>query len=398
MKAACWFGRHDMRVESVDDPKILNPRDCIIKVTRTAICGSDLHLYNGFIPTMEQGDIVGHEFMGEVVEVGPEVKKLKAGDRVVVPFTIACGNCFFCRQKLWSSCDNTNPNAYMAEALMGHSPSGLFGYSHMTGGYAGGQAQYVRVPFADVGPLKIETDLPDEKVLFLSDVFPTGYMAAENCDLKEGGGQTVAVWGCGPVGLFAIKSAFLLGAEQVIAIDRFPERLQLAQDWGAETLNYSEIPDLIEVLKELTGGRGPDACIDAVGMEAHGASLDAITDEVKQALRLETDRPFVLRQCIQVCRKGGVISMPGVYGGVVDKIPMGAFMNKGLTLRTGQTHMMRYMQPLLERIEKGEIDPSHIISHRVAIDEVPDMYDIWLKKQDHVTKIVIDPWAEQKAA
>ena len=398
MKATCWFGRHDMRVENVDDPKILNPRDCIIKVTKTAICGSDLHLYNGFIPTMEQGDIVGHEFMGEVVEVGPEVKKLKVGDRVVVPFTIACGNCFFCREKLWSSCDNTNPNAYIAEALMGHSPSGLFGYSHMTGGYAGGQAQYVRVPFADVGPLKIKSDLPDEKVLFLSDVFPTGYMAAENCDIKEGAGQTVAVWGCGPVGLFAIKSAFLLGAEQVIAIDRFPERLQLAQDWGAETLNYSEIPDLIEVLKELTGGRGPDACIDAVGMEAHGASLDAIADEVKQAMRLETDRPFVLRQCIQVCRKGGVISMPGVYGGVVDKIPMGAFMNKGLTLRTGQTHMMRYMQPLLERIEKGEIDPSHIISHRVAIDEVPEMYDIWLKKQDHVTKIVIDPWAGKKAA
>jgi threonine dehydrogenase-like Zn-dependent dehydrogenase len=320
------------------------------------------------------------------------------GVRVVVPFTIACGSCFFCRQKLWSSCDNTNPNAYIAEALMGYSPSGLFGYSHMTGGYAGGQAQYVRVPFADIGPLKIESDLPDEKVLFLSDIFPTGYMAAENCDIQPGKGQTIAVWGCGPVGLFAIKSAFLLGAEQVIAIDRFPERLQLAQDWGAEALNYSEIPDLMEVLKELTGGRGPDACIDAVGMEAHGASIDAIADEVKQALRLETDRPFVFRQCIQACRKGGVISMPGVYGGLVDKIPLGAFMNKGLTLRTGQTHMMRYMQPLLERIEKGEIDPSHIISHRVGIHEVPDMYDVWLKKQDHVTKIVVDPWAEQTAA
>lgn len=398
MKAVCWNGKHDMRVETVDDPRILNPRDCVIKVTRTAICGSDLHLYNGFIPTMEQGDIVGHEFMGEVVEIGPEVKKLKVGDRVVVPFTIACGNCFFCRQQLWSACDNTNPNAYLAEALFGYTPSGLFGYSHMTGGYAGGQAQYVRVPFADVGPLKIESDLTDEQVLFLSDVFPTGYMAAENCDIKPGRGQSVAVWGCGPVGLFAIKSAFLLGAEQVIAIDRFPERLQLAQEAGAEALDYSELTDLIEVLKELTGGRGPDACIDAVGMEGHGMSLDARLDEVKQAMRVETGRPIALRQCIQACRKGGIVSVPGVYGGFVDTIPMGAFMNKALTMRTGQTHMMRYMKPLLERIEKGEIDPSFIISHRVTIDEVPEMYDTWLKKEDHVTKIVIDPWAEQIAA
>jgi threonine dehydrogenase-like Zn-dependent dehydrogenase len=398
MKAVCWFGRHDMRVETVDDPKIINPRDCVIKVTRTAICGSDLHLYNGFIPTMEQGDIVGHEFMGEVVDVGPEVKKLKVGDRVVVPFTIACGNCFFCRQQLWSACDNTNPNAYLAEAMFGYTPSGLFGYSHMTGGYAGGQAQYVRVPFADVGPLKIESDLTDEQVLFLSDVFPTGYMAAENCAIQPGKGQTVAVWGCGPVGLFAIKSAFLLGAEQVIAIDRFPERLQLAQEAGAEALNYSEIPDLIEVLKELTGGRGPDACIDAVGMEGHGMSLDARLDEVKQAMKVETGRPIALRQAIQACRKGGIVSVPGVYGGFVDTIPMGAFMNKALTMRTGQTHMMRYMKPLLEHIQKGEIDPSFIISHRVTIDEVPEMYNAWLKKEDHVTKIVIDPWADQIAA
>ncbi|HEY3929295.1 MAG TPA: zinc-dependent alcohol dehydrogenase [Candidatus Koribacter sp.] len=398
MKAVCWFGRHDMRVETVDDPKILNPRDCIIKVTRTAICGSDLHLYNGYIPTMEQGDIVGHEFMGEVMEVGREVKKLKVGDRVVVPFTIACGNCFFCKQQLWSNCDNTNPNAYLAEALMGQSPSGLFGYSHMTGGYAGGQAQYVRVPFADVGPLKIENGFTDEQVLFLSDVFPTGYMAAENCDIKPGRGQSVAVWGCGPVGLFAIKSAFLLGAEQVIAIDRFPERLHLAEEAGAEALNYSEIPDLIEVLKELTGGRGPDACIEAVGMEGHGASIDAIVDEVKQAMKVETGRPIALRQAIQACRKGGVVSVPGVYGGFVDTIPMGAFMNKALTMRTGQTHMMKYMKPLLDHIEKGDIDPSFIISHRVGIEEVPEMYDVWLKKQDHVTKIVIDPWADRKAA
>lgn len=398
MKAVCWFGRHDMRVETVYDPKILNPRDCIIKVTRSAICGSDLHLYNGFIPSMEQGDIVGHEFMGEVMEVGPEVKKLKVGDRVVVPFTIACGNCFFCRQQLWSACDNTNPNAYLAEAMFGYTPSGLFGYSHMTGGYAGGQAQYVRVPFADVGPLKIESDLTDEQVLFLSDIFPTGYMAAENCDIKPGRGQSIAVWGCGPVGLFAIKSAFLLGAEQVIAIDRFPERLQLAQEAGAEALNYSELPDLIEVLKELTGGRGPDACIDAVGMEGHGMSLDARLDEVKQAMRVETGRPIALRQCIQACRKGGVVSVPGVYGGFVDTIPMGAFMNKALTMRTGQTHMMRYMKPLLDHIQKGDIDPSFIISHRVTIDEVPEMYDVWLNKEDHVTKVVIDPWAEQIAA
>lgn len=398
MKAACWFGRHDMRVETVPDPKILNPRDCIIRVTRSAICGSDLHLYNGFIPTMEQGDVVGHEFMGIVEEVGPEVKRLKVGDRVVVPFTIACGNCFFCKQQLWSSCDNTNPNAYLAEALMGFTPSGLFGYSHMTGGYAGGQAQYVRVPFADVGPLKIESDLTDDQVLFLSDVFPTGYMAAENCNIKPGQGQTVAVWGCGPVGLFAIRSAFLLGAEQVIAIDRFPERLRLAEESGAEVLNYSEIPDLIEVIKELTGGRGPDACIDAVGMEGHGLSIDAISDEIKQAMKLETGRPIALRQAIQACRKGGTVSVPGVYGGFIDNVPMGAFMNKALTMKTGQTHMQRYMRPLLERIEKREIDPSFIISHRITMDEIPEMYDVWLKKEDHVTKIVIDPWAEKAAA
>ena len=396
MKAVCWFGKHDMRVENVPDPQILNPHDCIVRVTRTAICGSDLHLYNGFIPTMEQGDIVGHEFMGEVVEIGPEVKKLKVGDRVVVPFTIACGSCFFCKQNLWSACDNTNPNAQIMEGFYGQSGSGLFGYSHMMGGYAGGQAQFVRVPFADVGPLKIESDIPDEKVLFLSDVYPTGYMAAENCDIKPG--ASVAIWGCGPVGLFAIRSAFMLGAEQVIAIDRFPERLQLAQDSGAETLNYSEIPDLIEVLKELTGGRGPDACIDAVGMEAHGVSLDAISDEIKQRMMLETDRPMVLRQCIQACRKGGVVSIPGVYGGFIDKVPFGAAFGKGLTMKMGQTHMHRYLKPLFQHIEKGEIDPSFIISHRITLDEVPEMYDTWLKKEDHVPKIVIDPWADRIAA
>ncbi len=396
MKAVCWFGKHDMRVENVPDPEILNPRDCIVRVTRTAICGSDLHLYNGFIPTMEQGDIVGHEFMGEVVEVGREVKKLKKGDRVVVPFTIACGSCFFCKKQLWSACDNTNPNAQVMEGFYGQSGSGLFGYSHMMGGYAGGQAQFVRVPFADVGPIKVPEGMDDEKVLFLSDVFPTGYMAAENCDIQPG--STVAVWGCGPVGLFAIRSAFMLGAEQVIAIDRFPERLHLAQESGAEALNYSEIPDLIEMLKELTGGRGPDACIDAVGMEAHGVSIDAISDEIKQRMMLETDRPMVLRQCIQACRKGGVISIPGVYGGFIDKVPFGAAFGKGLTMKMGQTHMHKYLQPLLDHVEKGDIDPSFIISHRITIHEVPAMYDTWLKKQDHVTKIVIDPWADRIAA
>jgi len=396
MKAVCWFGKHDMRVENVPDPEILNPRDCIVRVTRTAICGSDLHLYNGFIPTMEQGDIVGHEFMGEVVEVGREVKKLKKGDRVVVPFTIACGSCFFCKKQLWSACDNTNPNAQIMEGFYGQSGSGLFGYSHMMGGYAGGQAQFVRVPFADVGPIKVPEGIDDEKVLFLSDVFPTGYMAAENCDIQPG--STVAVWGCGPVGLFAIRSAFMLGAEQVIAIDRFPERLHLAQESGAEVLNYSEVPDLIDVLKELTGGRGPDACIDAVGMEAHGVSIDAISDEIKQRMMLETDRPMVLRQCIQACRKGGVVSIPGVYGGFIDKVPFGAAFGKGLTMKMGQTHMHKYLQPLLDHVQKGDIDPSFIISHRITLNQVPDMYDTWLKKQDHVTKIVIDPWADRIAA
>jgi threonine dehydrogenase-like Zn-dependent dehydrogenase len=396
MKAVCWFGKHDMRVENVPDPEILNPRDCIVRVTRTAICGSDLHLYNGFIPTMEQGDIVGHEFMGEVVEVGREVKKLRKGDRVVVPFTIACGSCFFCKRQLWSACDNTNPNAQMMEGFYGQSGSGLFGYSHMMGGYAGGQAQFVRVPFADVGPIKVPEGMDDEKVLFLSDVFPTGYMAAENCDIQPG--STVAVWGCGPVGLFAIRSAFMLGAAQVIAIDRFPERLHLAQESGAETLNYSEIPDLIEVLKELTGGRGPDACIDAVGMEAHGVSIDAVSDEIKQRMMLETDRPMVLRQCIQACRKGGVVSIPGVYGGFIDKVPFGAAFGKGLTMKMGQTHMHKYLQPLLDHVQKGDIDPSFIISHRITLNQVPEMYDTWLKKQDHVTKIVIDPWADRIAA
>ncbi len=397
MKAVCWMGPENMTVENVADPKITNPRDAIVRITRSAICGSDLHLYDGFIPTMEQGDIIGHEFMGEVVEVGPGIKdKLKAGDRVVVPFTIACGNCFFCRQQLWSCCDNSNPNYWMAEKMMGYSPSGLFGYSHMMGGYAGGQAQYARVPFADVGPIKIPDGLPDDKVLFLSDVFPTGYMGAENCNIRPG--DTVAIWGCGPVAQFAIRSAFMLGAERVIAIDRFEYRLQLARDGGAETINYEEVDSVVETLKDMTAGIGPDSCMDAVGMEAHTDSPMYYVDRAKQAMKLETGRPFVLRECIQACRKGGTVSVPGVYGGFVDKIPMGAYMNKALTMKTGQTHTMRYMKPLLERIQKGDIDPAFVISHRVAIDDVPEMYRIFRDKQDHCTKVVIDPWANAAAA
>src|SRR5581483_6847962 len=326
VKALCYQGKEKLRVETVDDPKILNPRDAIVRITRSAICGSDLHIYDGYIPTMEPGDILGHEFMGEVVEVGSKVENLKAGDRVVVPFTIACGNCFYCKQQLWSLCDNSNPNAWIAEKMYGYSPSGLFGYSHMLGGYAGGQAQYARVPFADVGPLKIPEGLSDDQVLFLSDIFPTGYMAAENCEIKPG--DVIAIWGCGPVGQFAIRSAYLLGAEKVIAIDRFPERLNLARQGNADVINYEEVDDVIEELKWMTGGRGPDACIDAVGLEAHSNTIPGWYDTAKQSMRLSFDRPLVLRQAIQACRKGGVVSIPGVYGGFLDKIPFGAAMNK----------------------------------------------------------------------
>jgi len=388
MKALCWHGAEDVRVDNVPDPKILNPRDAIIKITSTAICGSDLHLYDGYIPTMKSGDILGHEFMGEVVELGPEVKNLKVGDRVVVPFTISCGSCFFCQKQLWSLCDNSNPNSWMAEKLFGHSPSGLFGYSHLLGGYAGGQAQYARVPFADIGPLKIPDGLTDEQVLFLTDIFPTGYMAAENCDIEPG--DTVAIWGCGPVGQFAIRSAFMFGAERVIAIDRIPERLELAKAGGAEILNYEET-EVGVALKEMTGGRGPDCCIDAVGMEAHGTGLMAAYDMVKQTFRLETGRPLALREAIVACRKGGKVSVPGVYGGFIDKVPMGAFVNKGLTMRSGQTHMQKYMQPLLERIQNGEIDPSFIITHTLPLDEAPRGYKIFRDKQDNCIKVVLKP-------
>jgi threonine dehydrogenase-like Zn-dependent dehydrogenase len=341
---------------------------------------------------MEAGDILGHEFMGIVEEVGQEVTNLRRGDRVVVPFTIACGSCQFCKTKLWSACDNTNPNAHLMEAAYGYSGSGLFGFSHMMGGYAGGQAQYVRVPFANVGPLKIESDLPDEKILFLSDIFPTGYMAAENAQIQEG--DTVAVWGCGPVGQFAIASAFMLGAARVIAIDRIPERLALARQVGAVTVDYSEDDmSVLTALRDLTGGTGPDSCIDAVGLEAHSSDLQGVYDTVKNALLLETDRPAVLRQAIQGVRKGGTVSIPGVYGGLLDKVPFGAAFGKGITMKMGQTNMHNYMKPLLERIEKGQIDPTYIISHRVTLDQVPEMYRIWRDKKENVTKIVIDPWA-----
>lgn len=398
MKAVCWMGKEKMTVERVPDPKILNPRDAIVRITRTAICGSDLHLYDGYIPTMEQGDIMGHEFMGEVVETGSGVNrdKLKTGDRVVVPFTIACGRCFFCEHQLWSLCDNTNPNAWVAEKMMGYSPSGLFGYTHMMGGYAGGQAQYARVPCADVGPLKVPASLPDDKVLFLSDIFPTGYMAAENCNIQEG--DTVAIWGCGPVAQFAIRSAFMLGAERVIAIDRLSERLAMAKAGGAEIINFDEVNSVVEELKNMTGNRGPDSCIDAVGMEASGHSLLFAMDRTKQALKITMDRPEVLRQCIQACRKGGTVSIPGVYAGLVDKMPLGAAMNKGLTFRTGQTHMMRYMRPLLERIERGDIDPSFVITHRVPIDRAPEMYRVFRDKMDQCVKVVLDPWADGAGA
>ena len=389
MRANCWQGKKKMQVEQVPDPKILNSQDAIVKITSTAICGSDLHLYNGFVPTMQAGDIVGHEFMGEIVEVGKGVSKLKVGDRVVVPFPISCGKCFFCEKQMYSLCENSNPNAWLAEKLWGHSPAGLFGYSHLLGGFAGGQAEYARVPFADVGPIKIENGFTDEQVLFLSDIFPTGYMAAEACDIQPG--DTIAVWGCGPVGLFAIKSAFLLGAERVIAIDRFPERLRMAREkCGAITLNYEDV-DVLDSLREMTGGRGPDSCIDSVGMEAHGHSAMYAYDRAKQALMLESDRPIALREAIMACRNGGTVSVAGVYGGLVDKLPMGSVMNRSLTIKTGQTHVQRYLRPLLQRIENGEIDPSFVVTHRLPLDEAPDAYEMFLNKTHECIKVVLKP-------
>jgi threonine dehydrogenase-like Zn-dependent dehydrogenase len=389
MRAVCWNGITDVKVETVPDPEILNPRDAIVKISSTAICGSDLHLYDGYIPTMEKGDILGHEFMGEIVAVGRMVTNLKAGDRVVVPFPIACGNCYFCTHDMWALCDNSNPKAWMAEKMYGYAPAGIFGYSHLMGGYAGGQAEYARVPFADVGPIKVPDGLSDEQVLFLSDIFPTGYMAAENCNIQPG--DTIAVWGCGPVGQFAIKSAYMLGAERVIAIDRFPERLRMAHEQGgAEVIDYQE-GDVLERLKQLTGGRGPDACIDAVGMEAHGTNVDAFYDRAKQTMRLETDRPTALRYAIQACRKGGTVSLAGVYGGFLDKIPFGAAFNKGLTFKMGQTHVHKYLRPLLERIERGEIDPSFVVTHHLKLDDAPKGYEMFKHKDDQCIKVVMKP-------
>ena len=387
MKATCWNAPNTVAVEEVPDPRILNSQDAIVKITSTAICGSDLHLLQAYIPAMLPGDILGHEFMGEVVEVGPSVSKLKVGDRVVVPFPIACGVCFACQKGMYSVCENSNPNAWMAEQLFGHPIAGVFGYSHLTGGYAGGQAEYARVPFADVGPLKVPQGMTDEQVLFLSDILPTGYMGAEMCDIQRG--DTIAVWGCGPVGQFAIASAYLLGAERVIAIDRFPYRLEMARDKaGAETLNYEEV-DVLDALKEMTGGRGPDACIDAVGMEAHGHGPLYAFDRAMHAARMETDRPIALREAIKACRNGGIVSVIGVYGGYIDRFPMGAVMNRSLTIKSGQCHVQRYMQPLLEHIQNGDLDPTFIITHTLPLEQAPHGYDLFKNKRDHCEKVVL---------
>jgi threonine dehydrogenase-like Zn-dependent dehydrogenase len=391
MRATCWYGKTDMRVEEVPDPQILNQQDAIVKISSTAICGSDLHMYNGFIPTMKKGDVLGHEFMGEVVEIGREVKNLKIGDRVVVPFTISCGKCGFCRAQAFSLCENSNPNAWLAEKLLGHATCGIFGYSHMTGGFAGGQAEYARVPFADVGPIKVPSGLSDEQVLFLSDIYPTGYMGAEMCNIQPG--DTIAIWGCGPVGQFSIRCAFLLGAERVIAIDRVPERLQMAEEGGAETINYEE-ENVYEKLMDMTGGRGPDSCIDDVGMEAHAPAPIFAYDRIKQAMMLETDRPHALREAIMCCKNGGTVSVIGVYAGFDDKFPMGSVMQRSLTIKTGQAHVQRYMRPLLEMIENGDIDPSFVVTHRMPLEEAPYAYDIFTNKRDNCIKVVLKPeWA-----
>jgi threonine dehydrogenase-like Zn-dependent dehydrogenase len=392
MKALVWHGTHDVRVDTVPEPEIQDQGDAIIKITSTAICGSDLHLYNGLMPTMEEGDILGHEPMGEVVEVGSNVKKLKVGDRVVVPFTISCGECRYCKMGLFSLCDVSNPNAELARKAMGQSPAGLFGYSHMLGGFPGGQAQYLRVPYADVGPIKVPDNLSDEQVLFLSDIFPTGYMAAENAQIQEG--DTVAVWGCGPVGQFAIQSAWMFGAGRVIALDEVPERLEMARVSGkAETIDISK-EKAQERLMEMTGGQGPDSCIDAVGTEAHGTTADAMLDRVKQAVKLGTDRPHALREAIMCCRKGGTLSVPGVYVGLLDMFPFGALMNKGLTVKTGQTHVHRYLGPLLKKIEDGAIDPSFVITHTAPLDAAPDLYKTFRDKKDGCIKVVLKPHEE----
>jgi threonine dehydrogenase-like Zn-dependent dehydrogenase len=392
MRANVWSGRNTVLVETVPDPQILNDRDAIVKISSTAICGSDLHLYDGYIPTMEKGDILGHEFMGEVVEVGKGVSNLAVGDRVVVPFPIACGNCWACEHELYSVCENSNPNWGMAEKAFGHGTAGIFGYSHLTGGYAGGQAEYARVPFADVGPFKIEDDLSDEQVLFLSDILPTGWFGADLCDIR--GGEVIAVFGAGPVGQFAIASARMMGAERVIAVDQYRYRLDMARNKAGATdvIDFSEDPDVVEQLKELTGGRGPDAVIDAVGMEAaHGHGALHALDRAKQATRSESDRGHSLRNAILACRPGGIVSVIGVYGGLMDKFPAGAFMNKGLQLRTGQCHVHKYMKPLYEHIKKGDIDPSFVITHRLELGDAPNGYETFKHKQDECVKVVLKP-------
>ncbi|BCM89406.1 formaldehyde dismutase [Abditibacteriota bacterium] len=398
MKALVWHGKHHVSVDNVPDPTIEQPEDVVLKITTTAICGSDLHLYDGLIQTMESGDILGHEFMGEVVAAGKEVTNVKVGDRVVIPFNIACGHCWFCKQSLFSACDESNPNGEITDKVYGHPAAGMFGYSHMFGGFAGGQAQYVRVPYANTGPLQVPAHLTDEMVLFLSDIFPTGYMAAENAQVKPG--DTVAIWGAGPVGLFAAKSAMLMGAEKVIIIENIPERINLAQQIGCEVINFDADNDenLFDQLKDkTTNGRGPDSCIDAVGMEAHGTSPGEIYDWIKMGLRLATDRPNVLRQAIQACRKGGTVSVPGVYGGFLDKFPFGAAFGKGLTLKMGQTHTQRYMRPLLDHIENGDIDPSFLITHSLPLDLAPEAYETFKHKKDGCIKVVMKPFEEQTA-
>lgn len=389
MKAVCWHGATDVRVENVPDPTILNPRDAILKVTATTICGSDLHIYDGYIPSMKPGDIVGHEFMGEIVETGSEVKKLRQGDRAVVSSIIGCGQCVHCMQQQWSLCDNSNPNGGLQEPIFGYGTAGIFGYSHLFGGYAGSQAEYVRIPFADYGAIKVPDGMTDAQMLPISDAFPTGFMGADLCDIQPG--DIVAVWGCGPVGQFTIRSAYMLGAERVIAIDRFPERLKMAKEQsGAEIINYEET-DAGEALKEMTGGRGPDACIDAVGMEAHGMGAEGLYDRVKQAVRLETDRPNVLRQMILACRKGGTLSVMGVYGGFLDKMPLGALMNKGLTMRAGQMHGQKYIPMLIDRVMKGEIDPSFVFTHQLPLDDAKRGYEMFKNKEDNCVKVLLKP-------
>jgi len=396
MRALTWHGKHDVRMETVPDPQIVNPRDAVIKITSTAICGSDLHLYDSYIPTLHRGDILGHEFMGEVVETGPK-STLHKGQRVVVPFVIACGKCFFCERDQFAACDNSNPaeKADMGEIMYGQAMTGAFGYSHLTGGYAGGQAEYVRVPYSDVGPIVIPDGLEDEKVLFLSDILPTGWMAAENCQIEPG--DTVAVWGCGPVGLFTIQSAFLQGAHRVIAIDHYPHRLELAKSMGAEVINYHDVK-VREALMEMTGGIGPDAVVDAVGMESHGFTIDNVLDAVKTSAKLGTDRTHVLREVILACRKGGRVSIPGVYGGMADKFPIGALMEKGLSVKTGQTHVQKYLRPLLEMIGEGKIDTTFLISHRLPLEDAPQGYKMFKEQQNEVTKVVLKPDWQKEAA